>query len=209
MQAAQPDDLLSRALLEQSVVYSLLEIYQPHIQPKIWGSSPWSRCSVTLPERESPCQSWLCCSGKLQVYEQRSSSQHSISEMNLWHNLSETLPLQPHGIPVRSTPSSLMTDIFLSWTMGKGCAGFQNFYLKNGNWFLCSMLVTRQSAPVSFGFGKEIRDGEVCNMFEPEGGKGSCILLVSQDRSACWNVDMVDFKVLSRGVNPKLAASGI
>lgn len=52
--------------------------------------------------------------------------------------------------------------------------------IKNGNWFLCSMLVTKQSAPVSFGFGKEIRDGEGCNMLEPEGGKGSYVLLVSQ-----------------------------
>lgn len=67
-----------------------------------------------------------------------------------------------------------MTDIFLSWTMGKGCAGSQNSYKK---WKL-----TKQSAPVSFGFGKEIRDGESCNMLEPEGGKGSYVLLVSQVR---------------------------
>lgn len=112
VQAAWPDNLLSRALLEQSSVYSLLEICQPHIQPKIWGSSPWSGCSVTLPERESPCQSWLCCSGKLQVCDQRSSSQHSISEMSPWHNLSETLLLQPLGIPIRSHPG-LETPPFL------------------------------------------------------------------------------------------------
>lgn len=41
------------------------------------------------------------------------------------------------------------------------------------------MLVTKQSAPVSFGFGKEKGDGEGCNILEPEGGKGSYFLLVS------------------------------
>lgn len=39
------------------------------------------------------------------------------------------------------------------------------------------MLVTKQSATVSFGFGREIRDGEGCNMLSLEGGKGSYILL--------------------------------
>lgn len=41
---------------------------------------------------------------------------------------------------------------------------------------------------------RKIRDGEGCNMFGPEGGKGSYILLVSQDRRVCWNVDMDIFK---------------
>lgn len=51
---------------------------------------------------------------------------------------------------------------------------------KKGNCFVCAMLVTKQSATVSFGFGREIRDGEGCNMLSLEGGKGSYILLVSQ-----------------------------
>lgn len=43
---------------------------------------------------------------KLQVCDQRSSSEHSISKMYLWHNLSETLLLQPHGIPITSHPEA-------------------------------------------------------------------------------------------------------
>lgn len=42
------------------------------------------------------------------------------------------------------------------------------------------MLVTKQSAPVFFSFGMEIRHGEGCHRLRPEGGKGNYILLVSQ-----------------------------
>lgn len=153
VQAAQPDDLVNTALLEQSAVSSLLEICQ-WVFSRRFGSpalgvgvlSPFLRGTVYaragcaapgagmlhgIPGRTVP---------KFQVCD-RCSSQHSISEMNLWHNLSETLLLQARGIPQKppwgsGTPSSLMTDIFLSWTMGKGCAGSQNSYKK---WKLVSL----------------------------------------------------------------------
>lgn len=110
--------LLSRALLEQSVVSSLLEIRQPYIQPKIWGSSPWSGLSHFLRGRvfaRAGCAALGAGMShgnpsrivpKLQVCDQRSSFEHSISKMYLWHSLSETLLLQPHGIPIRSHPEA-------------------------------------------------------------------------------------------------------
>lgn len=101
--------------------------------------------------RDSPCWGWdaslnpcpravcgpLGTVPKLWLCDHRPSSQHFTSKMNLWHILREVPLLQACGIPTRSDSgarhslsllSALMTEVFLSWTMGRGCAGSQNSY---------------------------------------------------------------------------------
>lgn len=116
VQAAQPDDLVNTALLEQSAVSSLLEICQ-WVFSRRFGA-PALGVGVLLPFLRGTVRARAGCAApgagmlhgipdrtvpKFQVCD-RCSSQHSISEMNLWHILSETLLLQARGIPIRSHP---------------------------------------------------------------------------------------------------------
>lgn len=58
---------------------------------------------------------------------------------------------------------------------------------------------------VSFSWGKELRDGDGCNVPEAQGDEGGCIFPASQVR-AFWNMDMACSSVLTGGGNPKLAS---
>lgn len=102
VQAAQPDDLVNTALLEQSAVSSLLEICQWVFSQRF--GAPALGVSVLSPFLRGTVLARAGCAvpgagmlqgitgrtvPKFQVCDHRCSSHHSISEMNLWHNLSE------------------------------------------------------------------------------------------------------------------------
>lgn len=111
MQAAQPDDLLSGALLEQSAVSSLLEICQwvfsrgvgapalgvgvlsPFLRETVLARAGWTLgCSMESQAGGSQSSRCVTTGPALSIP----------SQINLWHKLSETLLLQAHGIPIRS-----------------------------------------------------------------------------------------------------------